>query len=102
MHGLDTSYDAVRAIVEEFVDGLESGETVHVQARRVLLETGRYQPKTKASVDATDAQSVGRTLAAHARGDTPHGWLAHVDVSKWTEVAGGGPTTWTIEVGADE
>ena len=97
---LDTSTDAGREAVREFVKTLESGETVRVRARRVLLETGRREPRQRAEVG--DTQAVGRTLAAMARGVTPDDYLPHVDVSKWTEVTDGGPTTWEIEVGADE
>ena len=90
----DTSTDAGREAVREFV------ETVRVRARRVLLETGRREPRQRAELG--DTQAVGRTLAAMSRGVTPDDYLPHVDVSKWTEVTDGGPTTWEIEVGADE
>ena len=98
--GLDTSYDTGRETVREYVEQLDAGDEVHVRARRVLLETGRREPRQRAEVG--DTQAVGRTLAAMARGVTPDDYLPNVQVSKWTEVTDGGPTTWSIEVGADE
>ena len=38
----------------------------------------------------------------HSGEMTPDDYLSHVDVSKWTEVTAGGPTTWEIKVGANE
>lgn len=106
---LDTSTDAGREAVREFVEALEPGETVRVRARRIHVVLGatpgsRVSPTTGRVFErgGADVQSIGRTLAAMARGVTPDGYLPHADVSKWTEVAEGGPTTWEIEVGEDE
>jgi len=106
--GRDTSTDAGRAAVREFVETLEPGETVRVRARRIHVALGAT-PGARVSTmtgrvferGGADIQSIGRTLAAHARGVTPDDYLPHVSVSKWTEVTDGGPTTWAIEVGDD-
>ena len=105
----DTSTDAGREAVREFVETLESGETVRVRARRIQVALGAT-PGLRVSTTTgrvferggADTQCIGRTLAAMARGVTPDDYLPHVDVSKWTEVTAGGPTTWEIKVGANE
>ena len=105
----DTSTDLGREAVREFVERLETGETVRVRARRVLVEIGRAPPcdgapqgRTFERGDDVDPQDIGRTLAAMRRGVTPDDYLPHVSVSEWGETCDGGLTTWTIEVGADE
>ena len=106
---LDTSTDAGREAVREFVETLESGETVRVPARRIHVALGatpglRVSTRTGRVFERGDAdvQSIGRTLAAMARGVTPDDYLPHVSVEQWDDTCDGGPTTWEIEVGADE
>ncbi|WP_434521327.1 hypothetical protein [Halorubrum sp. AS12] len=51
------------------------------------------------AVDDVRTQEIGKTLGAHLRGDTPDGWLADVEVSKWRDTA---PTKWVFERVAGE
>ena len=106
---LDTSTDAGREAVREFVETLESGETVRVRARRIHVALGAT-PGLRVSTTTgrvferggADVQSIGRTLAAMSRGVTPDDYLPHVSVEQWDDTCDGGPTTWQIEVGRDE
>lgn len=107
----DTSTDPGREAVQEFVDGVDVGETVRVRARRILVELGEESPihispsegrTFERANGAADTQCIGRTLAAMSRGVTPDGFLSHVDVEQWDDTCDGGPTTWQIEVGRDE
>ena len=99
--------EAVREYIEECAD---AGDTVHVRARRILVEVGDASPAyVSPSAGRTfdrgadvDPQDIGRTLAAMRRGVTPDDYLPHVDVSQWRETADGGLTTWKIEVGGRE
>ena len=99
--------EAVREYIEECVD---AGDTVHVRARRILVEIGADTPISGSAVAGrtfdrgagVDPQDIGRTLAAMRRGVTPDDFLPHVDVSQWRETGDGGLTTWKIEVGRDD
>jgi len=74
---------------EAAIDAIERYVSEHVSDERIASS----RSIANAAGDVR-TQEVGKTLGAHLRGDTPEGFLADVEVSKWRDTT---PTKWVFE-----
>ncbi len=73
---------------EAAIDAIEAYVADHVADKRIASSRSIANTATDVRI-----QEIGKTLGAHLRGDTPDGFLADVEVSKWRDTS---PVKWVF------
>jgi hypothetical protein len=73
---------------EAAIDAIEQYVAEHVTDKRIASSRSIANSATDVRI-----QEIGKTLGAHLRGDTPDGFLADVEVSKWRDTS---PVKWVF------
>jgi hypothetical protein len=79
---------------EAAINAIEQYVADHVVDKRIASSRSIANTTTDVRI-----QEIGKTLGAHLRGDTPDGFLADVEVSKWRDTS---PVKWVFERVAGE
>ncbi|GAA0539377.1 hypothetical protein ABNG02_15890 [Halorubrum ejinorense] len=73
---------------EAALDAIEQYVAEHVADKRIVSSRSIANSATDVRI-----QEIGKTLGAHLRGDTPDGFLADLEVSKWRDTS---PVKWVF------
>ena len=73
---------------EAAIDAIETYLADHVADKRIASSRSIANTATDVRI-----QEIGKTLGAHLRGDTPDGFIADVEVSKWRDTS---PVKWVF------
>ena len=73
---------------EAAIEAIERYVAEHVTDERIASSRSIANSATDVRI-----QEIGKTLGAHLRGDTPNGFLADVEVSKWRDTS---PVKWVF------